>query len=164
VARDELNRGAPRTYVGRWVLATLLGRRAERDRRVKTLNGGREGWNEDEPAVVAAVSELAMRRYFPDGAVPADITGFVSRLVPLVRSIAVPPQEEVEDLVRQALGQPDATAAGISNQTKMIWRLNITVRVVQLMALGEREVASLIAGAEQTAFARGFHPPLAAEP
>jgi hypothetical protein len=63
----------PRTYIGRWMLASMLDQRELRDRLTATLNGGsRVGWNDDEPAVVEAASELMLRRYYgPDG--PDDV-------------------------------------------------------------------------------------------
>lgn len=48
----------PRTLVGQWLLAAVLEQRDLRDRLVKSLNGGQGGWNNDEPAVIAAACQL----------------------------------------------------------------------------------------------------------
>jgi hypothetical protein len=56
----------PRTFVGRWLRASMLGQRELRDQLVKTLNGGNRGWNDDEPAVLKAACALIARRYFGD--------------------------------------------------------------------------------------------------
>jgi hypothetical protein len=56
--------GGPRTCVGRWLCAGLRGESKDYNRLAHTLNRGQKGWNDDEPAVVEAACEMAVRRFF----------------------------------------------------------------------------------------------------
>ena len=47
----------PRTVVGMWLRAGFLLETEKRNRLASTLNGGTDGWNYDEPAVVEAACE-----------------------------------------------------------------------------------------------------------
>jgi hypothetical protein len=54
----------PRTFVDRWLPASMLDQRDERDRLASTLNRRVAGWNDNEPAVVEAAAELGLLCYF----------------------------------------------------------------------------------------------------
>lgn len=72
----------PRTFAGRWLREAMLDRRDERDRLVSTLNrGSATGWNDDEPAVVEAAAELALRRYFGPGVTDPEKESSLGRVV-----------------------------------------------------------------------------------
>ena len=54
----------PSTVVGKFLRAALLDQRELRRQLTTTLNNGKPGWNGDEPAVVEAACEIAVREYF----------------------------------------------------------------------------------------------------
>lgn len=54
----------PSTAVGVWLRASLLDQRELRRKLTTTLNNGKPGWNDDEPAVVEAACEIAVREFF----------------------------------------------------------------------------------------------------
>jgi hypothetical protein len=59
----------PRTIVGRWLLATILGHEDQRDQLVTRLNEDESKWRKyDEPAVVEVACWLAIRRLLPANA------------------------------------------------------------------------------------------------
>jgi len=86
--------------------AALTGQPELRERLRPALNGGRDGWNDDEPAVVQAACELAVRRYFFPGYDVRQVTAFVSDLC---QATAGGPTSldllEAEAVIRVALGR-----------------------------------------------------------
>src|SRR5260370_27852389 len=97
---------APRTHVGRWLRAAMLGQRELRDRLLLTLNGGSKGWNDDEPAVVEVAAELVLRRYFgPDETSPEDLTWLAQLVSASIAQDERPLDErQAETGIRSAVG------------------------------------------------------------
>lgn len=160
----------PRTVMGQWLRATCLGMRAESERLGRQLNGGQPGWNDDEPAVIRAASDLAARRYFGLQASPGAAAAVAAEMTDRARSGAelrgtrstLPEQACLEAVIRQAAGDQNVSLTGFSAQAVFEARSAFTVFIlVKLEAMYELD--SLICGAETQAFERGFDPPLAAE-
>jgi hypothetical protein len=152
----------PRTYVGRWLRAAVLDRQEERDRLVRSLNGGNAaGWNDDEPAVVEAAAELVLRQYFGPGEADANEVSWLA-------SVACASMPEVGRnlndrhagaVIRSALGQPGTDAdAPMSSGERFLLRMAITSLASIRMDLDESRVDELLREAERVAFDRGFHP------
>ncbi len=68
----------PRTTAGLWLRAGVFGDRDSRMRLSKRLNGGKPGWNEDEPAVAEAACELAVGRLFGVGTDEGAVVAFAN--------------------------------------------------------------------------------------
>ena len=142
------------------MLAALLGQREERDRRSRLLNGGVNGWNNDEPAVVEIICEIEARRYFRSHADVRAITAFVAELRAKIHSVAPPGRLETEALVRLALGDPDVVISGIKRLDVFAIQVAIAGQLSRSLDLSESEIVQLIVQAEQLAVERGWHPPL----
>jgi len=153
----------PQTCVGQWLCAALLRQLELRDRLRRTLNGGKEGWNYDEPAVVEAASELAIIRFFGTDYDAYDISGAVSwmRDVELARNKTPHGQMEMEAVIRSALGEGDVDLSGIIPPVLFEIRAQVVAYVVLKLGLPEADVVRMIVQAEQMAFDRDWHPPLA---
>ena len=86
---------SPDTCVGQWLRALLL---QDNDLHTKLrthLNGGKPGWNHDEPAVVQAVCELAVHRFFGEAADRRAVKEFVSEMRSRIeRGGTTPPEQE----------------------------------------------------------------------
>jgi hypothetical protein len=150
----------PRTYVGRWLRAGMLGQQELRDELVTTLNGGIDGWNDDEPAVLEAVCELMVRRYF--GALPDDdeISDVARRLEEGTAQANRPVgQWQAEAVIRSGLDR-SAAAAGMSRAELYLFRSYVIVFIALKLKLAASEVDELLREAERLAFERGWHPRL----
>lgn len=156
----------PRTYVGRWLRAGMLDQREERDRLVRTLNGGSAtGWNEDEPAVVEAAIELLLNRHFGPGSDP-EALGELIELVSAVlvadnRPLDVP---KAEALVDAALLDDACGADQVPRLDRFRLRMLVVVAAAARLNLDEADVDAALREAERVAFERGFHPPLVRRP
>jgi hypothetical protein len=149
----------PRTFVGRWLRAAMLDQREERDRLVRTLNGGKAtGWNDDEPAVVQAATELVLSRYYSSS--DQELGG----LIALVNEVLVTgncakdiPKAEV--VIHSAVGDD---TPGIEMMRVDRYRLRaLAVGLASAkLELSAADVDSVLREAERTAFEQGFHPPL----
>lgn len=154
----RLLRAKPRTYVGMWLRAGLLGENETRRELAGKLNGGRDGWNYDEPAVVEAACELAVRRFFSADVDARDITAIAEDMQQ--KSKALPGSLEVEAVIRSALGEPEVVIDDIRPPDLM----HIRAAVIGYLVINLKAnfaVDELIAEAENVAFKRGWHPPLA---
>jgi hypothetical protein len=152
----------PRTVVGQWLRAGVLGDLAARRALSRRLNGGSDGWNDDEPAVVEIACESAVRRFFGSDPDVREITAFVSDLRDRVKGSVTPiSQLEAEAVIRSALGEDDVDISDLRRVTLFNVRSIVTVRICLRLGLGDKEVNQLIADAERTAFERGWKPPLA---
>ncbi len=82
------------------------------------LNGGRTGWNDDEPAVVEAACELATLRFFGTDYEGESITAFVAdlrRRIPDERDRF--DQVELEAVIRAALNDKSVATATLNLRT-----------------------------------------------
>jgi hypothetical protein len=151
----------PRTYVGRWLRASMLDQRDLRDQLIVTLNGGSNvGWNDEEPAVVEAACELMLRRYFGPGGPGAPEVARLEALIyeATVRENRPIGNELIEAVIRAAIGE---AADPIKNPVD---QLRIQTAVASLLSvrssLSPLAVDEIVREAERTAFERGWHPPL----
>jgi hypothetical protein len=143
----------------------MLDRQEERDRLVRTLNGGNAvGWNDDEPAVVEAAAELVLRQYFGPGEPEASEVNWLASaacvsMAEVGRTLS---DRHAEALIRSALGQPGTGAgAPMSPGERFLLRGTITSLASIRMELDESTVDEMLRQAERVAFDRGFHPLLA---
>ena len=115
----------PSTVVGVRLRATLLDQREL----TRQLNYGKPGWNDDEPAVVEALCEIAVREYFGVDYDVRAITSFVSRMRSQIHSVAPPEQLATEALIRSALGETDVVTDDIKRLQKLVIRGSVATQV-----------------------------------
>ena len=153
----------PRTVVGIWLLATAAGEpMADRQRLVKKLNNGVPGINDDEPAVVTAACELALKRLFVNGHTEQQITDLVALIRSRITVAEAPAQYEIEGVIKAALDGVAASAVTLGRQF-VIEGLLFAVACLRL-ALARGEISELVCRGERVAFAAGFHPQLSVNP
>jgi hypothetical protein len=153
----------PRTFVGRWLRAAMLDQRDERDRLVRTLNGGSAtGWNDDEPAVVEAAAELVLRRFYGTGIADAEeVTRLASATCVSMAEVKRPlSQQHAELVIRSALGETAAGYDALSSGDRFLLQMAVTSLASIRMELDEALVDEVLREAERIAFERGYHPPL----
>jgi hypothetical protein len=148
----------PRTYAGLWLRAGLRGENELRGQLAGRLNGGKDGWNYDEPAVVEAACELAARRYFPAGVDVREIAAIASDM--RQKSKSLPSQLKMEAVIRAALGETDVVIDDIKPPDLL--HIRGAVVAYLFIILGAKfSIDELISEAENIAFERGWKPPLA---
>jgi hypothetical protein len=84
------------------------------------VNGGRDGWNDDEPAVVEAVFEQAMRSFFGTEYSIGDISAFVEDTREAAASEVAVDQLAAEALIRYALDETDITVIDITRGQRYV--------------------------------------------
>jgi hypothetical protein len=153
----------PRTVAGLWLRALLMHDDELRDRLVRKLGGGKPGWNRDEAAVVQAVCDLAVRRYFGPGYDVRAVTEMVSfmRQAELANQHTPYGQLEMEAVIRHALGEPEVDVKGITTDVAFKVQCGVTAVIAWKSDFTESRIDELITEAEELAIGRGFSPPLA---
>ena len=168
-AADAVRLG-PQTVMGLWLRASILGMTEDRDRLSRLLNGGKPGWNDDEPGVVEAASELAARRYFgPEGS-SDEITATAAQVVECERRGAdlrgragsLPDKTYVQAVIRHDTGDPPAGWHNIRPSVALHIRGAFILFVAMTLDI-MFELDQLIRDAEALAFERGLKPPLLTE-
>jgi len=142
----------------------------ERDRLSRQLNGGKEGWNEDEPGVIQAASELAARRYFGPKASTDQVAATALQVVEADRGAAdlrglagrLPDKSYVEAVIRYDAVDHDRVLANIRPGVAFHIRLAFVIFVVAKLGI-LFELDQLIRAAEALTFERGLSPPLVSE-
>jgi hypothetical protein len=166
--REPEASGGPRTTVGLWLRAGWRGDHEDHQRLVRQLNRGEKGWNADEPAVVEAACQLAVRRFF--GAYRDRDTGTLVSIAEFVRDMrerigkqrTPPSQEDMEVVIRAALDDSVAVPAHIRRGELLNIRGAVAFNIViSIMELDAQALDRFIAEAEELAMARGYQPPLA---
>lgn len=159
--RPEVS-GGPRTHVGLWLGAMLRGDREGRDRLVHKLNRGEKGWNEDEPAVVEAICQLAVRQFFGAHLVPID--DFVADMCKKISIYRTPPrQADMEAVIRAALDDGPPAPSEVSRSELLNIRSAVTAGITDSLRLDAAAIDHLVAEAESVAMMRGYSPPLSVE-
>jgi hypothetical protein len=156
----------PRTIIGRFLRA-MTQRNAElRKQMTAKLNGGKPGWNYDEPAVVQAACELAVSRLWGTSYDIRDITA----LVTFIRTADIERrgrtkygQLEMEAVIRSTLGEIEVDTSGINPQEIFEIQGVMVGAAIRKLGLSQSEIDQLLVEAENIAFERGFNPPLAEE-
>jgi hypothetical protein len=157
---------APRTIVGLWLRANWRGDDEGHQRLDGKLNRGQKGWNDDEPAVVEAVCQLAVRRFF--GVVRDRDTGklvsveeFVSDLLARIsKTRMLFGQEDAEAVIRAALDDSAEVPPHIGRGELLGIRGVAAFSVTQVLKFDAEDCDHLIVEAEDLAIARGYSPPL----
>ena len=127
------------------------------------MNGGQPGINPDEPAVVSAACELALKRLFPGGYEEQQITDLVALIRERVSSAEAPAQWEAEAVIKAALDgtqPPDEMTPG---RRFLIESILFAVACIRL-SLNPDEIAALTYRGERVAFVAGFDPPIQTTP
>jgi hypothetical protein len=141
----------------------MLDHREERDRLVRTLNGGSAtGWNDDEPAVVIATMDLLFRRYFSPDRMSNDK---VERLIEVVNQALVSVDRrddsaKAEALISAALDAHDHGADQIPPADRYQLSGLVVCTASSILGLEEADVNGVLREAERLAFEQGFRPPL----
>jgi hypothetical protein len=153
----------PRTKVGCWLRAVVLGQTAEIEALGRQLNDGQPGWNPDEPAVVEAACELPMRKVFGTDYDRRDVAEFAATLseIPLPPGSVMPSHLEIEAVIRAALGDIYAIIDDIRPSVLLATRDRLILVAWHKQEWSETDVDQLISSAEAAAFERGRRPPLA---
>jgi hypothetical protein len=152
----------PQTCVGRWLRAGFLDQRELRDRLKQTLNGGDpKGWNYEEPFVVAAVCEIAVRKLFQTAPDAQAVTAFVTGMRGRIRSTAPPGQQVCEAVIRDAFRDPDVDFTNVSSAELFRAHGAVAGMAVRTLGLDEAAIDEMIAEGERLTFDLGRHPPLA---
>jgi hypothetical protein len=161
-SKRETPGAGPSTVVGRWLRAALLDQRELRRQLTTTLNYGKPGWNDDEPAVVEALCEIAVREYFGSDYEEQAITSFVSQMRSRIHSVEPPEQLATEAVIRSSLGEADVFADDIKSGRKYVIQISVLGQARIWLGWDEATVDQRIVEAERVAFERGWKPPLAA--
>jgi hypothetical protein len=166
--REPEASGGPRTTVGLWLRAGWRGDDDDSQRLVRQLNRGEKGWNDDEPAVVEAACQLAVRRFF--GVVRDRNTGKLVSVQEFVRDMrerlgkqrTPPGQQDMEVVVRAALDDGIDVPPYIRRSELLRIRGDIAFNIIiTVLKLDAQALDQFIAEAEELAMARGYRPPLA---
>lgn len=150
---------SPGTYVGRWLSALLLNHNDLRRELAVHLNGGKPGWNDDEPAVLQAVCELALQRFFGQSPDTGAVKEFVSEMRrKIARGITPPAQASMEAVIRVALGGEASEISTLKGSELINIRVVVTAAICELLNLGDRQINEMIIAGENMAKARGWAP------
>jgi len=154
---------APRTVIGAYLRAVLLDEQERRGQLRGRVNLAQpNGWNDDEYAVVQAVFELQVRRYFGTGDGAGAVPALISKLASLQAENIMKQLDlgETEAMIRSALGESGVTTDDIAAYRKSAIGVSVMGVIHQELDLYPTAVDLLIARSEQLAFDRGWHPPL----
>lgn len=153
----------PRTIVGLWLRGLML-----RDPEIwrplsPRLNGGKLGYPREEASVVQAACELTASEYWGADYDVRDITTTVTfiREADLANGKTPYRQLEMEAVVRSALGETEVDMTGIPRPAAFEIQIVIAGFIAVKLTWAEPKINGLIVEAEQVAFSRGCHPPLA---
>jgi hypothetical protein len=154
----------PGTCIGQWLGALLLNDCDLRRKLTAHLNGGKPGWNDDEPAVVQAVCELALQRLFGESRDNRMVTDFVSEMRrKIARGRTPPTQESMEVVIRAALGEQAPEISKLRGSELIYIRGAAAAEVCDSLNLGELQINEMIVAGENIARARGWAPPLCSD-
>jgi hypothetical protein len=149
----------PRTQVGLWLCACLTHRPELREALVPGLNGGKAGWNDDEPAVVQAAAGLLLRRYLGSRYDQQALTAFVSQITGALTPRPEVDSAAIETMARVALGEPQVTAHGITPGQQLGSCLIVATMASDKLALTDVAIDQVITQSEQIAREQGWNPP-----
>jgi hypothetical protein len=162
VQRQGSEAGAPYTTVGLWLRALLRGDSEDYRRLVHKLNRGAKGWNDDEPAVVEAACQLAVREFF-ESRPSVTIEAFVADMCKRISKERTPPrQEDMEAVIRSAQGNT-RVPGDIRRSELLSIRMAVTGNITDILRFDAEQIDLLVSQAESVAVERGYHPPFANE-
>src|ERR1700733_4859419 len=153
------HRAKPRTYVGQFLRAMILGDKELQEEMRRNLNGGSPGWNSDEPAVVELVGQRILRLLFVKEDAAHSIAEFLD-LLELAAAGEPIDRPQAEMLIREMIGEPNAEAKEISRYQRFVLQGIVGPLAAFRLELDEGSVDEIIVDSERLAFERGWHPPL----
>jgi len=125
------------------------------------LNGGKPGWNDDETAVLQAVCELALQRFFGENPDMGAVREFVSEMRrKIARGKALPAQASMEAVIRVALGEEASEISKLKGSELINIRVTVAGAICDLLNLNQRQINEIIIAGENMAEARGWAPPI----
>lgn len=125
------------------------------------LNHGKPGWNNDEPAVVEALCQLAVLRLFGDDYDAREVTALVSEFWHAFAHDQHLDQLKIETVIKAALGEKDVAIADIRRTDQFHIRAAVASIATRKLKFTEKDIDHLIVESERLAFERGWNPPLA---
>jgi hypothetical protein len=152
-------RPGPRTQVGLWLRACLTHQPELRQALVPGLNGGKAGWNDDEPAVVQAAAGLLLRRYLGSACDQQAVTAFVSQITAALTPRPEIDPAKIETMIRVALGDSQVTANGITPGQQLGNCLLAATMACNKLALTNDAIDQVITDSERIACEQGWNPP-----
>jgi hypothetical protein len=155
--------GGPRTYIGLWLRAGWRGDNEEHKRLLKHLNRGEKGWNEDEPAVIEAACQLAVRRLFAEYP-HVSIEEFVRDMRERNhKQKTAHGREDMEAVVRAALDDSVSVPPHIRRGELLEIQGAVAFNIISILKFDDQALEHFIVEAEALAMERGYQPPLATE-
>jgi hypothetical protein len=154
------SRARPRTYIGQLLRAMFLRQKELRNELQGKLNGGKPGWNDDEPVVVELVFQRVLRLFLGKEYDARDIEEFLDFVELAVAGDPPVDRLQAENLIREAMGEPGVEEKNASPQQKYVLRLMMAGMAALHLELDEGVVDEMITDSERLAFERGWKPPL----
>jgi hypothetical protein len=128
------------------------------------LNGGESKWKTfDEPAVVEIACWLSIRRLLPTEADDTQIAALARDMRSKNRSQIVLGQDDMEDILRAALGHQDVSLERITANSLFATQGYAVGYAYFKLGMEEEAITCLIEEAERIAFKQGWNPSLAGE-
>lgn len=150
--------GPQRTIVGQWKRALLLRQHKLSNQIIESVSPS--VWDRDAVAVVEAMFEIAVPRYFRPPPDEHQLSQWVIELRDAFGEQRTPGNSEIAALIRATLGESDVAIDHIDTEM----RLNIYGFVLGLITkkldMSEPALDELILDGERIAFERGWHPVL----
>lgn len=151
--------GPQRTIVGQWQRALLLGQQKLAKQTVYGVDTS--VWDRDAMAVVEAMFELAVPRYFKPHPYEHQLDQFLIELSATYPDKRTPRGADIGALIRATLGEPDVAIGHIDDQTRYTIHGLVVDLIVQKLSMTQPAIDELILEGERTAFERGWKPALA---
>jgi hypothetical protein len=141
--------------MGQFLRAMILRDKELREEMRRNLNGGRPGWNSDEPAVVELACQRFLRLLFDK----EDAADSIAEFLNLVELSAAenPPidRPKVEMLIREMIGEANADAKGIPRSPRFVlqgmmaplaaFRLELDEGIIDLVMPGRSQIPACAA-------------------
>ena len=151
--------GPQRTIVGQWQRALLLGQQKLAKQIVYGLDPS--VWDRDAVAVVEAMFEIAVPRYFRPHPYEHQLDQFLIELRATYPDERTPRGADIEALIRATLGESNVGIGHIDGQTRYTIHGLVVDLIVQKVSMTQPAIDDLILEGERTAIERGWKPALA---
>jgi hypothetical protein len=148
-----------RTIVGQWLRALLLGQFKLRDRIIRRVDAS--VWDRDAVAVLEAVFEIAVLRYFRPQPYEHQLDQFLTELHDTYPYERAPRRADIGALIRATLGESDVAVAHINGETRYTADALVVGLIVRKLSMTQAAIDDLILEGERTASERGWKPALA---
>jgi hypothetical protein len=129
-----------------------------------TLNQGKPGWNDDEPAVVETAFNMIIHNLFDSGYDARHIREFVEKIQTVMGGEPPVDQPKAEALIGRVFGRTDVHEGEINAGERFLLQGLIASCAVYMMGIDdEATVNEIISESERITFERGWKPSLARE-